>query len=229
MTWVARSERFARKKRAEKVVSRARRAGDALFALRSSFSALLLDLPLCGKWRRGELNPRPVTPQTRPLRAYSVDYVVTAGSAEKACSGPVHHLSRPARSGRLTRDQPDLATDFWAPQAGIPQSELPISRQPEQSSFQQLLFDQFFTWPTDQPRHATSTYGHPVESGRPRSENEVLGSSIISTAGGSSIGEKPDHTVFCAWKSSDSSDARSVKAMVRRLVRHSISLGRRQS
>ena len=115
---------------------------------------------------------------------------VAAGSAEKACSGPVHHLSRAARSGRLTRHQPDLATDFWAPQAGIPQSELPISRQPEQSSFQQLLFDQLFTWPTDQPRHATSTYGHPVESDRPRNHagNHWLNASIISRSRAGSTG-----------------------------------------
>lgn len=31
----------------------------------------------------------------------------------------------------------------------------------------QLLFDQLFTWPTDQPRHATSTCGEPVKSDRP--------------------------------------------------------------
>ena len=30
-----------------------------------------------------------------------------------------------------------------------------------------MLFDQLFTWPTDQPRHATDTYGDPVKSNRP--------------------------------------------------------------
>src|SRR5580704_19470045 len=30
-----------------------------------------------------------------------------------------------------------------------------------------MLFDQFFTWPTDQPRHATDTTGDPVKSDRP--------------------------------------------------------------
>ena len=40
-----------REKKAEKVVSRTQRAGDALFALPSTFSALLLYLPLCGKLR----------------------------------------------------------------------------------------------------------------------------------------------------------------------------------
>ena len=32
----------------------------------------------------------------------------------------------------------------------------------------QLLFDQLFTWPADQPRHATTTSGDPVEADRPR-------------------------------------------------------------
>lgn len=31
-----------------------------------------------------------------------------------------------------------------------------------------MLFDQLFTWPTDQPRHATSSCSHPVETVRPR-------------------------------------------------------------
>ncbi len=30
-----------------------------------------------------------------------------------------------------------------------------------------MFFDQLFTWPTDQPRHATPVYGDPVESNRP--------------------------------------------------------------
>jgi hypothetical protein len=34
-------------------------------------------------------------------------------------------------------------------------------------AFRQMSFDQLFTWPTDQPRHATGTCGDPVESNRP--------------------------------------------------------------
>jgi hypothetical protein len=30
-----------------------------------------------------------------------------------------------------------------------------------------LLFDQLFTWPADQPRHATATRQIPVEADRP--------------------------------------------------------------
>src|ERR1700722_14035196 len=30
-----------------------------------------------------------------------------------------------------------------------------------------MSFDQLFTWPTDQPRHATGTCGDPVKSNRP--------------------------------------------------------------
>lgn len=69
----------------------------------------------------------------------------------------------------MARRQSDLATDFWAPRTGIPQSGLPaLTRQPEQSSYWQSFCDQLFTWPTDQPRHATQTCGNPVESDRPR-------------------------------------------------------------
>jgi hypothetical protein len=32
----------------------------------------------------------------------------------------------------------------------------------------QLCFDQLLTWPTDQPRHATTTLSNPVEADRPR-------------------------------------------------------------
>ena len=42
-----------------------------------------------------------------------------------------------------------------------------LIRQREQPAFRQMLFDQLFTWPTDQPRHATDTYGDPVKSNRP--------------------------------------------------------------
>ncbi len=38
-----------------------------------------------------------------------------------------------------------------------------------------MSFDQLFTWPTDQPRHATGTYGDPVESNRPLSSNKNYG------------------------------------------------------
>lgn len=65
-------------------------------------------------------------------------------------------------------DQPELVTDFWTPQAGLPQTVAPISRQREQTACWQFFFDQLFTWQTDQPRHATTTRGEPVESDRPR-------------------------------------------------------------
>ena len=59
-------------------------------------------------------------------------------------------------------------TGFWTPQAGIPQPAMPISRQRGQTACWQLSFDQLFTWPTDQPRHATFTRGEPVNTDRPR-------------------------------------------------------------
>src|SRR4029079_11259109 len=64
---------------------------------------------------------------------------------------------------------------------------MPISRQPERIAFQQLMFDQLFTWPTDQPRHATSTYGNPVESNRPRFFRSDRTLSMISVCEGESI------------------------------------------
>ena len=52
-----------------------------------------------------------------------------------------------------------------------------------------MLFDQLFTWPTDQPRHATDTYGDPVKSNRPLFEFRVLESPKRS--GRSPTGQNP--------------------------------------
>ena len=79
-----------------------------------------------------------------------------------------HDESRVGRSG-LSRRQPE----FGDPAFGLlrqgfrSQSYLGLLRQRELPAFRQILFDQLFTWPTDQPRHATGTYGDPVESNRP--------------------------------------------------------------
>jgi hypothetical protein len=42
-------------------------------------------------------------------------------------------------------------------------------------AFRQMSFDQLFTWPTDQPRHATGTCGDPVKSSRPPSSIKNYG------------------------------------------------------
>ena len=61
-----------------------------------------------------------------------------------------------------------LRLTFGLLRRGFRSQDLPISRQPEHTAFRQMNCDQLFTWPTDQPRHATSTYGEPVEADRPR-------------------------------------------------------------
>ena len=49
-----------------------------------------------------------------------------------------------------------------------PQSGLPLVRQPKRSYLRQLkICGQLFTWPTDQPRHATCASSCPVESSSP--------------------------------------------------------------
>jgi len=49
-----------------------------------------------------------------------------------------------------------------------PQPGQPLSRRPLRDYSQQLkLCGQLFTWPTDQPRHATLTSNYPVESSSP--------------------------------------------------------------
>ena len=43
-----------------------------------------------------------------------------------------------------------------------------VATQPSSTAgFWQLMCDQLLTWPADQPRHATLTYGDPVETDRP--------------------------------------------------------------
>ena len=48
-----------------------------------------------------------------------------------------------------------------------PQPGLPIARQPVRDDSRQLNFGRLFTWPADQPRHATWTSSCPVESNSP--------------------------------------------------------------
>src|SRR5580704_4993038 len=74
-----------------------------------------------------------------------------------------------------------------------------LIRQREQPAFRQMLFDQLFTWPTDQPRHATDTYGDPVKSNRPplclvlrkpsSNNSSALTHPILSASRASSIGQ----------------------------------------
>jgi hypothetical protein len=68
----------------------------------------------------------------------------------------------------MARRQPVFATGLRTPRAGMPCPALRISTQRERSYARQMLFDRLFTWPADQPRHATSTLIDPVESNRPR-------------------------------------------------------------
>ena len=67
----------------------------------------------------------------------------------------------------MTRSQSDFVTELQTPQTGILCSVTAI-KQLVQKKVLQLLFDQLFTWPTDQPRHATTTISNPVETDRPR-------------------------------------------------------------
>jgi hypothetical protein len=85
-----------------------------------------------------------------------------------------------------------------------------LIRQREQPAFRQMLFDRLFTWPADQPRHATDTYGDPVKSNRPlflwvvlrQACLEQVGQGhtpILSASRGASIGNKsPDFGVESA-------------------------------
>ena len=66
----------------------------------------------------------------------------------------------------VTQRQSDFVTGLWTPQTGIPEPVTAI-RQPVQMMDLQLCFDQLLTWPTDQPRHATTTLSNPVEADRP--------------------------------------------------------------
>src|SRR4029079_7973736 len=68
----------------------------------------------------------------------------------------------------VTPGDSELVTNFWTSPTKEPQFGLPISRRPKQSYLRQLkILISFFTWPTDQPRHATHTSGYPVEPSSP--------------------------------------------------------------
>ena len=67
----------------------------------------------------------------------------------------------------MVRCQPDFAAGLRTPQAGIPWPGLRSITQPGQIADWHFWCDQLFTWPADQPRHATSICGDPVESNRP--------------------------------------------------------------
>lgn len=71
----------------------------------------------------------------------------------------------------MTRDDPKLVTSSRASSAKALSRSYPFFRQLVRGYPRQLLFSQLFTWPADQPRHATyrsTARSNPI---RPRQEN----------------------------------------------------------
>ncbi len=95
----------------------------------------------------------------------------------------------PFRSGRSSRRDQPVANRPWLPPAvppvaaaggltSIAEIRSPSGkahgsglrcrvRQPERSALRHFGFGRLFTWPTDQPRHATDAFAHPVEASSP--------------------------------------------------------------
>jgi hypothetical protein len=95
----------------------------------------------------------------------------------------------PFRSGRSSRRDRPVANRPWLPPAvppvaaaggliSIAEIRSPSGkargsglrcrvRQPERSAIRHFGFGRLFTWPTDQPRHATDAFAHPVEASSP--------------------------------------------------------------
>jgi|GEM_PF-6269542 len=95
----------------------------------------------------------------------------------------------PFRSGRSSRRDQPVANRPWVPPAvppvataggliAIAEIRSPSGkargsglryrvRQPERSALRHFGFGRLFTWPTDQPRHATDAFAHPVEASSP--------------------------------------------------------------
>jgi hypothetical protein len=67
----------------------------------------------------------------------------------------------------MTRGDSEFVTGFWTSPTGVPQSGMPLIRQPVRSCLRQLLFGRLFTWPADQPRHAAYASTYPVEPSSP--------------------------------------------------------------
>ena len=63
-------------------------------------------------------------------------------------------------------------------QAKLTNLGLPLIRQPEQTAVQQLKCDQIFTWPSDQPRHATGASHYPIETRSPPAGATDLGRTL---------------------------------------------------
>lgn len=67
----------------------------------------------------------------------------------------------------MTFGDSELASDFWVSPTKTLSQGYCLIRQPVQSYRLQLLFGLLFTWPADQPRHATYTSGYPVDTSSP--------------------------------------------------------------
>jgi len=64
-----------------------------------------------------------------------------------------------------------MVTGYQTPPTGDLEPGRTFIRQPRNTADWQLLCDQLFTWPADQPRHATPTPPNPVETDRPQNES----------------------------------------------------------
>ena len=67
----------------------------------------------------------------------------------------------------MTRDESKLATGFWASSTKALSRGRRVRRPLRDYSRQVKYGGRLFTWPADQPRHATYTSSYPVESSSP--------------------------------------------------------------
>lgn len=65
------------------------------------------------------------------------------------------------------RERSGIVNQLSGDSGSHPQSGLPFLRQPVRGFPRQIIFGQLFTWPTDQPRHATDASSNPVEPNSP--------------------------------------------------------------
>lgn len=122
------------------------------------------------KWRRRELHPRPEIRRWRRLRVYPSPLIVglKAPIGRVLFSVSCHEIN-PSRNRWLDSSEPALSSPGEASGRRLAAEPFLLLRQPygERESSRQLSFGRLFTRPADQPRHATSHLGNPVDPGSP--------------------------------------------------------------
>ncbi len=134
--------------------------------------ALIKDGQVASPHQEVEMEAGGIEPPSRDISTMPSTCVVANLSSRQRCPlATGYAVDQPRTLFSFPRARHDgqrsgIATGFWALPAS-PRSQGCLTRQPKRRYLLQILFGQLLTWPTDQPRHATSVSSYPVESNSP--------------------------------------------------------------